>query len=96
MGNTKPLPPLFTLKKDIPMIQAFMREFCAASGDDPDRYRVFPLHQLFYDIKEEAVKNSIDGQSFASISHAETHLDRDHYTFMRNTACNVSFFLLIL
>lgn len=94
MGNTKQLPPLFTAKEDIPMIEAFMREFCALNGNNPDRYRIFPLHQLFYDIKEEAVKNSLEGQSFRSIHIAEAHLNRDHYAYLQNTACNVSVFLL--
>lgn len=68
-----------------------MQQLCDYREGNNSRYRVYPLHQLFYDIKEEAVKNSIDGVSFRSIHIAEAHLNRDHYAYLNNTACNVSF-----
>lgn len=67
-----------------------MKEFCALGDDDPSSYRIYPLHQLFYDLKEEAVKNSIDGVPFHSIHIAEAHLNRDQYVYLKDTACTVS------
>lgn len=40
MGNARQLPPLFTAKEDIPMIESFIQEFCALSDENPSRYRV--------------------------------------------------------
>lgn len=96
LGNAIQLPPLFTTKEDIPIIQSFIREFGAASDEDPSRYRVYPLHHLFFDVKEEAVRNSIDGALFRSIHLAEDQLRRDRYAHLRDTACNVSPFSFYL
>lgn len=92
MGNPAS-PLLFTAKENIPIIKSFLKTFIDHQGDDEDnvdRYRVYPLHQLFYDIKEEAVKMSVEGVSFKSIHIAEEHLKRDDYTYLTNTACAVS------
>lgn len=94
MGDTKPLPPLFTTKEEIPVIKSFINEFCADGSDDPDRFRVWPLHQLFFNIKEEAVKYSPAGESIKSIFVAETLLNRDTYVYATSGACNVSFSLI--
>lgn len=89
MGHESQLPPLFTTKNDIPIIESLIRQFCATTDEDPNRYRVYPIHQLFFEIKEEAVRNSINGTSFRSIFVAEAQLNR-FPEFYRNIACNVS------
>lgn len=89
------LPPLFTMKEDIPMIKSFFKQFCALTDEDYNHYRVYPLHQLFFDIKQEAVKININNMTgFPSIYIAEAHLKRDRYAFVGNIACNVSYSVL--
>lgn len=88
-------PLLFTVKEHIPMIKSFVQtfiDFVKYDGDDDDidRYRIYPLHELFFNIKEEAVKTSVAGKSFRSIFIAEEHLKRDDYTYLTDTACAVS------
>ncbi|KAJ6633186.1 Protein maelstrom like [Pseudolycoriella hygida] len=88
LGNPSELPPLFTAKEEITIIKSFLQQFCPR--DEPElvnRYRVYPLHQLFYEIKEEAVRNSVQGTPFKSIHIAEAHLNRDHYSYISNIAC---------
>lgn len=94
MGNRSKLAPLFTLRDQIPIITSFISQFCGFCDVDPDRYPVYPLHQIFYDVKEEAVKNSINGNSFRSIHIAENLLNRDNFAYLPNTACNVSVILI--
>lgn len=91
MGNGSQLPPLFTLKENIAMIESFMRDFCSRRGlDDEDRYRVYPLHQLFYNINEEALNYSLTRESLRSIHIAETILNNDRYAYVDGIACDVS------
>ncbi len=86
----KPTPIMFTARDNIPMIKSFIEQFV---GDDesPDNghFRVYPLHQVFFEIKEEAVRSSVNGVSFKSIHIAEQHLSRDDYAYFTNTACAV-------
>lgn len=91
MGSRSELAPLFTIRDQIPIITSFINQFCSFANVDANRYTVYPLHQIFYDIKEEAVKNSISGQSLKSIHIAEALLNRDNYAYQSNMACNVSF-----
>lgn len=88
MGKNE-LAPLFTLKENIPMIKSFLHQFCEMSEEE-SRHRVYPLHELFFVIKEEAAKNSVEGEAFQSIHIPDAHLNRDQYIYLRDTACNVS------
>jgi hypothetical protein len=71
------------------MIKSFISEFCEVADASPDRYRIYPIHQLFFDLKEEAAKNNVEERSgFPTINVAEAQLTRDQYVYLRNTACN--------
>lgn len=85
----EPTPILFTSKENIAMIKSFIQAFADfGNNDEIQRYRVYPLHQLFFEIKEMAVKNSpIERKSFKSIHIAEEHLRRDDYAYLAGTAC---------
>lgn len=97
MGNKSEFDPLFTKKEDIPMIESFFDQFCASSpGDYPHHYRVYPLHRLFFEIKNAAVQNSIDNKGFTSIDIAEHHLNTDQNEYLKDIACNVSSFFKFL
>lgn len=65
------IPPIFTMQDEILIIESFMRTFSEVREQDSLRYRVYPLHQLFYDINEEAAKTSIHQESLRSIQIAE-------------------------
>ncbi|KAG4080743.1 hypothetical protein HA402_005923 [Bradysia odoriphaga] len=85
----EPMPILFTSKENIAMIKSFIQSFIDfGNNGDIESYRVYPLHQLFFQIKENAVKNSdIERKSFKSIHIAEEHLKRDDYAYLAGTAC---------
>lgn len=87
MGD--PTPILFTTKENIAMIKSFIQAFIDfGNNDDLERYRVYPLHQLFFEIKEMAVKsNPVERKSFKSIHIAEEHLRREDYAYLAGTAC---------
>lgn len=73
------------------MIKSFIQAFIDfGNNDDLERYRVYPLHQLFFEIKEMAVKNNpVERKSFKSIHIAEEHLRREDYAYLAGTACAV-------
>lgn len=85
----EPLPILFTLKENIPMIKSFIKSF--TFSEDIDCYRVYPLHPLLFEMKKTAVENSVkDRSSFGSIHIAEEHLRRGDITYSDGMACQVS------
>lgn len=88
----EPTPILFTTKDNIPMIKSFIQAFIDfGSNDDIEEYRVYPLHELFFNIKELAVKNNpTDRESFKSIHIAEEHLRSEKYVYLAGSACAVS------
>ena len=80
-------PPLFTHKNQIDMIESFQNQFCK---DQILPYRIYPLGELFFQLKR-ATAQTRDGQiSFTSIHIAEAHIDRDTYDFRKGIACTVS------
>ncbi|XP_037051831.1 protein maelstrom homolog [Bradysia coprophila] len=82
----EPTPILFTFEENIAMIKSFIRLF-ANSGNNDD-IKVYPLHQLFYEIKVMTAKNSaMERPSFGSINIAKEHLRRYDCVLTAGTAC---------
>lgn len=83
--------PLFTSANHIPVIKSFFEQFCMLDNIDPNTYKVYPLNQLFFVLKQEACKYGMDlDKGFDSIHVAQAILDRDQYDFREGLACAVS------
>lgn len=89
-GNLETFPPFFTNINQMEMVQSVIAQLCQ---DDIyfSNFKIYPLHQLFFTLKREAISYGLDeDKGFASIHIAQAMIDRDQYDYNKDIACNVS------
>lgn len=90
-GRRRRLPPLFTDVRQLEAVRSTVEQLCRAAGRQ-DTVRVYPLVQLFYVLKREALRYALDepDAGFQSEHVAQAMLDRDRYDLRDEIACQVS------
>lgn len=91
VNSSSSLPPMFTDTDQIPAIKSIIDQLCKDTDEDPLNFRIYPIAQLFFVLKGETCKYTIEGTgAFYSVHIAQTMLDRDQYDYRANIACTVS------
>lgn len=66
------------------------------SDECTDSFKIYPLSQLFFELKNESCKYGLDAeQGFASVHIAQAMLDRDQYDYRQDISCAVRYMLLM-
>lgn len=92
-GSPTQVPALYTEEKQIPIITSFLKTFCYEANEETE-FRIYPLSHLFFALKQESCKYSLEEDSgFQSIHIAKAILERDEYDYRSGIACEVSFML---
>lgn len=88
--DSRSLPPMFTDNDQVPVVKSIIEQLCKDSYEDPLNFRVYPIAQLFFVLKGETSKYTLDeAGAFFSVHIAQTMIDRDQYDYRSNIACAV-------
>lgn len=97
IGNMAEFIPLFTTEENIPMIESLIEEFSIAANINGNMYKILPLDQLYFDLKEQTAIRSIEGtRGFTCVGEATDQLNLDKYMYFKNIGCQVSQIVLFI
>jgi hypothetical protein len=89
-GNTV-IPPYFTAEHEIPIAHSILNQFKLSAGEGRVDLKIYPISELFYELKKRTAEMGGREQPFHNIHIAKSVFEKDCYDYYSGMGCDVRY-----